>query len=403
MRRIVRALLLAFAFVVPWEYSLDIGEPIGNIARIVGLIVLLAAIPALLLERRMRTPGPLHWLVLALFIWFCLSCFWTIDQHATLVRLRGYFQCMLPVWLIWEFAETPEDLRNLLRACVAGSWVLAVLTIASLASPEAQMQSRFVAEGQDPNDVAHFLDLGLPVSALLFVTESKWGWKLLSLSYLPIGLVGVLLTASRGGFLVAVVALTGCGLLLLPRHPRALAAGVASLPVIAAVFWFLVPHQTLERIATIPEQLDRGDLNQRLNIWAAGGQAFAHAPFFGAGAGTFVQAARLAAGDTAHNTALTIVVEGGIVGLLLAAAILAVAAHSVFATRGAVRVALGTALAVWLVTSLVATVEYSRTTWLLMGLLPLAGRLAHEEPEIMELSLPDEIPETLLAEAGEIP
>ena len=54
--------------------------------------------------------------------------------------------------------------------------------------------------------------------------------------------------------------------------------------------------------------------------------------------------------------------------------------RSVLKTRGPVRVALGTALLVWLVTSLVATVEASRTTWLLMALVALAGRLAEEEP-----------------------
>jgi hypothetical protein len=44
--------------------------------------------------------------------------------------------------------------------------------------------------------------------------------------------------------------------------------------------------------------------------------------------------------------------------------------------RGAVRVALGTALLVWLVTSAVATVEQTRATWLLVGTIALAGRLA---------------------------
>ena len=101
-----------------------------------------------------------------------------------------------------------------------------------------------------------------------------------------------------------------------------------------------------------------------------------HAPFFGQGAGTFVQAARLALGDTAHNTALTVAVEGGIIALVLASAVLAVCAHSVLATRGPVRIALATALLIWLVTSLVATVEANRTTWLLMGMISLAGRLA---------------------------
>ena len=146
MRRVVWTLLLVFAFAIPWEYSLDLGEPVGNIARIAGLALLLAAIPAVLLAGRLRTPGPLQWLVLALFLWFCCSCFWTIELQATLPRLRGYFQVMMAVWLVWEFAESPEDLRDLLRAYVAGSWALAALTVANLASPEAAGHIRFVAE-----------------------------------------------------------------------------------------------------------------------------------------------------------------------------------------------------------------------------------------------------------------
>jgi O-antigen ligase len=401
MRRVVRVLLLAFVFAVPWEYSLDLREPLGNIARMVGLVLLMAAIPAVLGAGRLRTPGPLQWLVLAIFAWSCCTCFWTIDHQATVARLRAYFQVMMPVWLIWEFAETPRDLRDLLRAYVAGSWVLAVLTIASLASQDAATQIRFVAEGQDPNDVARFLDLGFPMSALLLDWESRLPWKLLALGYLPVGLVGVLLTASRGGFVAAVVALAGCGLLLVFRHPRTVLAGALSLPAIAAAFWFLVPHETIARISTIPQQLQRGDLNQRLNIWSAGWKAFVHAPFYGAGVGTFVYAARLAPGDTAHNTALTTVVEGGIIALILASAILAVCVRSVFAARGPVRIALGTALLVWLVTSAVATVEANRTTWLLMGLLCLAGRLEGEEPGWIESRFPGTVPEELRAAAGD--
>jgi O-Antigen ligase len=402
MRHLVRALLLAFAFAIPWEYSLDAGEPFGNIARIAGLVLLACAIPAVLFAGRVRNPGPLQWLVLAIFLWSACTCFWTIDQPATIVRLRSYFQVMMSAWLIWEFAETPRDLRNLLRAYVAGSWVLALLTIADLASADAATQIRFVAEGQDPNDVARFLDLGFPMSALLLEGESSRPWKWIALAYLPVGLIGVLLTASRGGFLAALVAVAGCGLLLFRRHGRAVLAGAISLPVIAAAFWWLVPHETIARIAGIPEQLNRGDLNQRLNIWWAGWHAFIHAPFFGHGAGTFVQAARLALGDTAHNTALTVAVEGGVIALVLASAVLAVCAQSVLATRGSLRVALATALLVWLVTSLAATVEANRTTWLLMGMLSLAGRLANEQPELLEGYFSSEAPEPLYAAAGEI-
>jgi hypothetical protein len=400
MRQLVRILLLLFAFAVPWEYSLDLGEPVGNIARVLGLLVLAAAVPAMLLSGRMRRPGALQWLVLGLFLWFCCTCFWTLEKAATLARLRGYFQVMMVVWLVWEFAETVEDLRDLFRAYIAGSWVLAILTVASLASPEAAGQIRFMAEGQDPNDVARFLDLGFPMAALLLDSESTAIGKLFSFGYLPVGLAGVLLTASRSGFLAALVALAGCGLLLARSHVRGWLAGVFALPAVAAGFWFLVPRETLERITTIPEQLQSGDLNYRVNIWQAGWQAFVQAPFFGGGAGTFVNAARLAPEDTAHNTLLSLGVEGGIVAVILAAAIVAACARSLAEVRGPVRMALAAALLAWLVISLVATVEVSRSTWLLLALISVAGRMEVESPGALEHYFPQPIRSSAM-EAGE--
>ena len=383
MRRIARLLLLAFAFAIPWEYSLDLGEPLGNVARIAGLLLLLVAIPAVLQSGRLRSPGPMQWLVLVLYLWFCCTTFWSIEPVATLDKMRGYFQEMMIVWLVWEFAESSIDLRALMRATVAGSWILALLTLANFASAEAiaSDQIRFAASGQDPNDLARFLDLTFPLSALLVNSESRWPWRLLGAGYLPLGLVAVLLTASRGGFLAAVVALAGSGLLLAYGHRRRILAGALALPPLAAIVWFTVPRGTLERLATIGEQLQHGDLNQRLNIWQAGWHAFVRAPFFGTGAGTFVSAAGLAPIDTAHNTALSIAVNGGLVALFLATAIVASAIWSLMQTRGLLKWALATTLLVWIITSIVATVEESRTTWLLLSMIALAERLAVEHPQ----------------------
>ena len=83
MRKLAWGLLLLFAFAIPWEYSLDIGEPFGNIARLIGVLLLLVAIPAVLQAGQLRTPGNLQWVVLAFYLWFCCSYFWTIDQQAT--------------------------------------------------------------------------------------------------------------------------------------------------------------------------------------------------------------------------------------------------------------------------------------------------------------------------------
>ena len=213
MRRAAWGLLLLYVFAIPWEYSLDMGKPLGNIARIVGLVLLLVAIPAVLQAGRLRNPGALQWVVLAFYLWFCVSYFWTIEPVVTLDKVRAYFQEMMIVWLAWEFTESPDKLRALIRAYVAGSWVLALLTLANFASPAAiaAEQVRFVAYGQDPNDVARFLDMGFPLAALLFNSEPSWKARLLAAGFLPLGLVAVLLTASRGGSIAAAVALVGCG------------------------------------------------------------------------------------------------------------------------------------------------------------------------------------------------
>jgi putative inorganic carbon (HCO3(-)) transporter len=261
--------------------------------------------------------------------------------------------------------------------------VLALLTLSNFSSPEAIAagQFRFVAEGQDPNDVARYLDLGFPLAALLLNSERRWPGRLLALGYLPLGLVAVVLTASRGGFLTAVVASAGCGLLLARNHARRVLAGALALPGFAVALWFFVPHETFERLATIPEQLQGGDLNQRMNIWTFGWQAFAQAPLFGSGAGTFVSASRIASMNTAHNTALSILVTGGLIALCLFVAIVVLAVRSILRTHGPLQLALATALGIWFITTLDATVEENRATWLLLALIALAGRLAVETPE----------------------
>lgn len=383
MRTAAWFLLVLFVFAIPWEYSLDLGEPWGNIARIAGVVLLLVTIPCVLQAGRIRTPGALQWLALALYVWMSCTTLWSIDRAASLDQIRGGFQVMMAVWLTWEFVESPRDLRWLMRAYIAGAWVLAILSLASFASPEAANQVRFVAEGQDPNDAARFLALALPMAALLWDTGSNWSMRLISLGFLPFGFLCILLTASREGFLAALIALIGSAFLLFRRGGARLISAILGLPAVVAAIWIAVPQATLERLATIPAQLQGGDLNQRLNIWIAGWLAFMRAPFFGSGAGSFVSAAGLAPIDTAHNTLLALGVEGGIVAIALSAAIVLVSLRAAGRTMGPLRIGMVTALAVWCITTLAATVEQNRSTWFLLGLIACAGRLAVEQPEAL--------------------
>lgn len=379
MRRLAWWLLLALAFSIPWEYSLDLGPPVGNIARVLGIALLLTMALAVLQAGRIRRFHPLLWLALALLAWSAVSSFWSVDSHSTLAQVRGYVQETMIAWFVWELTDSPGDLRDLIRCYVAGSCVLAGLTIANFISPDAAGQIRFVAAGQDPNDVARFLDLGFPLGALLINSHSRWRDRLLVLGYMPLGLLGVLLTASRSGLIAAVIALGGCVLMLANSRSRAVI--VFTLPAVLLAFWAAAPQGTTNRVLSIPQALVGGDLNQRLSIWAAGWQAFTRAPFLGTGAGTFLAATHLPPGATAHNTALAIAVEGGVVALLAATALLTVTGLSLFSMRGAMRMGLGTAFLVWLANALVLSIHANRTTWLLLGMIVAAGRVAADVPE----------------------
>jgi O-antigen ligase len=383
MRQIAWISLLLFVVTIPWEYSLVLPAPFGNVARIAGLLTLASAIFALIQEGRLRTPVCLHWMVLALYLWWCCTAFWTINTPTTEAKLRGYVQEMMIIWLLWEFVESATGLRTLLRVWVAGCWVLALLTLADFAAvgTMAGGQIRFVAAGQDANDVARFLDLGLPLAAMLFRCEERWLARILGIAFLPVGLMAVLLTASRSGFVAALVALAGCAIVLGRGRAKTAAAGILALPAAASGLWLVIPRGTLERLATIPAELETGDLNQRLNIWSAGWSAFVRAPVFGTGAGTFVSAAGTAPLDTAHSTLLSVAVTGGLCAVFLAAGVLVVSAWSVANLHGALRITLATALTLWMLSSLVATVEESRTTWLLLGVIAVAARLASENPD----------------------
>lgn len=383
MRAVARALLLAFVFTIPWEYSLDLGAPFGNIARVFGLLLLVFAILAVLRARRLRTPDPLVWMTGALYLWFCCSYFWTLTPDETLTKLRGYPQEMMIVWLIGELAESPEDLRNLLGAWLAGSWLLALLTVGNFIWPDvaASDQIRFVASGQDPNDTARFLDFGFPIALLMLSRKERLHKRILAVGFFPVALAGVILTASRGGFLVALVALAGCGVMVAQRNPKGVLLGACALPIVAGILWVSAPHETFARLGTIAEQLHSGDLNQRVNIWFAGWQAFLRAPICGHGAGSFVAAARLAPIDTAHNTLLSLVVEGGLCAVALASGIVVISCRAVMRTKGDLRFVLGILMVIWLISSVVGTVGENRITWLLFGVFALSRRIRDEDPD----------------------
>jgi O-antigen ligase len=375
-----RILLAVYVFVLPWAYSLDLGAPWGNIARVTGLLALAAVILRFLEARSLPGSGAIPLLTLSFFLLTCISYFWSVDAESSAATIRGSFQKIMVVWMIWAVCERQRDLRMLLRATVAGMMMLAALTAFTLRSAQALLETemRHAANGQDPNDVAHFLALGLPLAALLAVSEKTRLARWLAAATIPCTAMAILLTASRGGLIAATLALCFCLAMLMRSARRQTMAALALMLLAATVGWKAVHAGNLERLATIPEQLHGGDFNQRQQIWASGWEAFQAAPWLGSGAGGFTHAAHTAFNDTAHNTAMAISVNTGLAGLSIVLAIALCAMRSVMRLRAPEKIALAGSLLTCGVSSLVSTVEESRPAWLLLALIVLATQKSGE-------------------------
>ena len=137
--------------------------------------------------------------------------------------------------------------------------------------------------------------------------------------YLPLGLVAIGLTGSRGAMVATVAALSIVPLTLTRLSAgRKVAAGFLLL-IVGAVSVAFIPESSFQRFGSTKEEVEQGTLNGRLQIWTAGVHAFVQKPVLGYGAGGFDSAIVPWFGRprAPHNSYLCILVEQGALGFLV--------------------------------------------------------------------------------------
>ena len=312
--------LWCFVLILPWENVIVI-PVLGSIPRIVGLVALAAGVLYVLARRQVRPLSWFHVFAVLFVLWAGVSGFWSIDPEATRVLFLTYLQLIVLLWLIWEIAWSPERQRALLQAYVLGVSFAAVVTVHRYLSHVAIVDeaTRFTALSFNVNELGMTLVLGLPMAWYLSFSQPHqrlaWIWRL----YIPLGVTAILLTASRGAFLAALVALAiipwTLGRLRL-RTKVALYVFCAGTLFAASQF---VPESSWERIETIRSDMDAGYFGGRGAIWKAGLEVAEEHPLVGVGAGAYGAAVEptLYFAWSSHSVPLAILVDNGIVGLLL--------------------------------------------------------------------------------------
>ncbi len=371
--------VLLFVLVLPIE-NVFVLPTVGSLSRLIGLVMVVSAIPTFLTRGSFAVRRQsLVVVLLGLFVlWTFASLLWSVEASSTLNYASTFTQILLFVIVIWQVSTYPAAVQAIQQAYVIGCTLAGLDGIRNFILDNEAVFRRFAVSNTDPNDYALALALGIPMAWQLFATGRGW-WRFLNLLFIPVALGMIVLSASRGGTIAALVALlvVPLGLRTLDRFGR---RAVLSLVVASAlavpVFWndiAAVVGSNIERIGTIGTEITSGTLNEREVLWAAGMEALSRRPIIGVGGGAFPAAIEKVSGlrSPAHNTFISVAVETGTVGFVLFVAILAVTITPhlrAFNARSMPSIVLFATLLIGIVP---LTWEFRKPTWLVIALLLL--------------------------------
>ena len=171
----------------------------------------------------------------------------------------------------------------------------------------------------DENDVSLYINMWIPFCYFLFVYDKGMINKLFYSIGLIIGLIAVIVSFSRGGF----VGLLCVGFVIWLFSPKKMLSIIA-ICCIASVLYFTSSEEYKNEMATVTDTEDN-TASSRLNAWAAGWDMFLDNPL-GVGGGNFAIEFNKYQGDrfkrgmwgrVAHSLWFTLIPELGIVGILV--------------------------------------------------------------------------------------
>ncbi len=330
MTSIAYAALWIFVFSVPWERMLAL-PGVSVLPRATGALALGLGLLAAVISGRFRRWHRFHVAALLFWAWAAAELMLFHFGDRLPFKFWTYGQLLLVLWMIWELAPSEQRQRGLMAAYVFGAYVACFETI-MVYRRQAEVLRRFSAGGTDANDLAMMVALALPMAWYLGMTSRQPFLRWACRAYLPVAVVAIGLTGSRGGMLATTVALLIVPLSMTTLSPGRLATAIAMLGLAGALAVAYTPETLIERLATTRTELEGGRVGGRGKLWKAGLAVFPENPVFGYGTGSYKSAItpRLGpAAQVAHNSYISVLVEQGIVGFALYMTMLATVLFSV--------------------------------------------------------------------------
>jgi O-antigen ligase len=407
LSKIAFASLWLLVFAIPWEDAITIAE-FGTISRLIGMITVVLGLVAIVERGRIRYPSFGHFSMALFVVFAALSYLWSLYPEGTLVQMFTYIQLFVMSWLIWELASGVREQIRLMQAFVFGTFVSGTDTVYRFLSHQESDYQRYAGAGLNANDLGLIMALSIPVSYYLLIqTRGKMVW----IYRLQLILAGttIVLTASRGATLAAVVALAIVPLTHARLTARKKLAALVTISLLVTGALFLAPETSWERLSTTPNEFEHGTLTGRTLVWAAGWELFREHPILGVGANAFrITVSRVLTepirpddptpAPPAHNTFLSVLVEQGMIGFALFGFMLGVLAVSLKGMPALPRQVWFVCLAVWVVGVSGLTWEMRKPTWFLFGLvLAQCGSMAQKRTKMVLRPRFIEVPATSAA------
>jgi O-antigen ligase len=380
MRKIVYWLSLILIFMIPWEGVVEFG--LGTAAKLMGLVVGACWLIMVAATGRLRRPGPFVVATSLFVLWNAISVLWSADPRTSLSHVWTWVQSLGLVMILWDLFRTRAAILAALQAYVLGAYVAIGLAVVNYLSGNAfySWYERFSpGEATNPDGFGFIVALGIPVACYLASSSGTSHFRrvlrLANYAYVPAAFLGLALSGTRTAAIAALIGLA-FGLASLTR--LSLAARIAVLALVTVALYFLVPVvaplRSFERLGTTATELTQGDLNGRLEQWRQGFLAFSQNPIVGVGANMYRTVNDL--GKLAHNSFISVLVELGLIGFVLFAAILVIVVNAALAQPRWDRRFWLTLLLVWAIGSSTLTWEHRKTTWLFLPLVVASATIA---------------------------
>ncbi len=297
------------------------GEVFGlpYIAKLTGGACLAGWMFNMIQTKQIAPLTPLSKTMLAFFVAVSasvLTCYWLA---AFTEAWKMVLQLLLLFFLIVNLVDSTRKLRGFGIALLVIAGIVCTVSLLSFLSSRGydsddRLASAFGTLYGDSNEFAQFILMFIPFPFILLSYAKRLYVRLFLIALIAVGLVGLIMSGSRGGFLGLVAVM----IYLAVRGTRRFSMLTAVI-AISVMLAMLIPSSYTHRIESINDLQSDESIELRLEAWQAGFRMFLSNPVTGVGAGCFLGASTsfgMSHWLVAHNSFLNALAELGFFGFM---------------------------------------------------------------------------------------